>query len=237
MPRTWWLHRIQGMGGISQWVVILFRFVLLNIFLKVAAVFRGKVSMKDVEEQMQNVQNKNSAYFVEWIPNNVLTAQCDIAPQGLKMAVTFLGNSTAIQELFRRVGDQFTAMFKRKAFLHWYTQEGMDEMEVKPWLWSCHEIHPLLVHWSWVEHARSHCRVSTISRRYVSLLLSSFASLDLIPLVLRKRLSMKKNSLRKKQRDPVCLIPVDCSLSIHDTFITHMSLMFSFQIMFSSWIS
>ena len=102
-------------------------------YLTVAAVFRGKVSMKEVEEQMQNVQNKNSAYFVEWIPNNVLTAQCDIAPRGLKMAVTFLGNSTAIQELFRRVSDQFTAMFKRKAFLHWYTQEGMDEMEVCTW--------------------------------------------------------------------------------------------------------
>ncbi|KAI9450037.1 Tubulin/FtsZ, GTPase domain-containing protein [Lactarius psammicola] len=98
-------------------------------YLTVAAVFRGKVSMKEVEEQMQNVQNKNSAYFVEWIPNNVLTAQCDIPPRGLKMAVTFLGNSTAIQELFRRVSEQFTAMFKRKAFLHWYTQEGMDEME------------------------------------------------------------------------------------------------------------
>ncbi|KAF5347803.1 hypothetical protein D9756_010271 [Leucocoprinus leucothites] len=98
-------------------------------YLTVAAVFRGKVAMKDVEEQMQNVQNKNSAYFVEWIPNNVLTAQCDIPPRGLKMAVTFLGNSTAIQELFKRVSDQFTAMFKRKAFLHWYTQEGMDEME------------------------------------------------------------------------------------------------------------
>jgi tubulin beta len=98
-------------------------------YLTVAAVFRGKVSMKEVEEQMQNVQNKNSAYFVEWIPNNVLTAQCDIPPRGLKMAVTFLGNSTAIQELFKRVSDQFTAMFKRKAFLHWYTQEGMDEME------------------------------------------------------------------------------------------------------------
>ncbi|TDL20494.1 tubulin C-terminal domain-like protein [Rickenella mellea] len=42
---------------------------------------------------------------------------------------TFLGNSTAIQELFERVSDQFSAMFKRKAFLHWYTQEGMDEME------------------------------------------------------------------------------------------------------------
>ena len=80
---------------------------------------------------MQNVQKKNSAYFVEWIPNNVLTAQCDIPPRGCKMAVTFLANSTAIQELFQRVNQQFSAMFKRKAFLHWYTQEGMDEMEVR----------------------------------------------------------------------------------------------------------
>uniref|UniRef100_A0A4W6C6Y5 Tubulin beta chain n=1 Tax=Lates calcarifer TaxID=8187 RepID=A0A4W6C6Y5_LATCA len=45
------------------------------------------------------------------------------------MAVTFIGNSTAIQELFKRISEQFTAMFRRKAFLHWYTGEGMDEME------------------------------------------------------------------------------------------------------------
>ncbi|XP_060718429.1 tubulin beta-4B chain-like isoform X4 [Tachysurus vachellii] len=47
----------------------------------------------------------------------------------LKMAATFIGNSTAIQELFKRMSEQFTAMFRRKAFLHWYTGEGMDEME------------------------------------------------------------------------------------------------------------
>ncbi|PON35033.1 beta-tubulin [Trema orientale] len=34
-----------------------------------------------------------------------------------------------IMEMFRRVSEQFTAMFRRKAFLHWYTGEGMDEME------------------------------------------------------------------------------------------------------------
>ncbi len=39
-----------------------------------------------------------------------------------------VGNSTAIQELFKRISEQFTAMFRRKAFLHWYTGEGMDEM-------------------------------------------------------------------------------------------------------------
>ena len=47
------------------------------------------------------------------------------------MSTTFVGNSTAIQlfQLFKRVGEQFTAMLRRKAFLHWYTGEGMDEME------------------------------------------------------------------------------------------------------------
>ncbi|KAL3309174.1 hypothetical protein Ciccas_012279 [Cichlidogyrus casuarinus] len=98
-------------------------------YLTVAAMFRGRMSMKEVDEQMLNVQNKNSSYFVEWIPNNVKTAVCDIPPRGLKVSVTFVGNSTAIQDLFKRISDQFMSMFRRKAFLHWYTSEGMDEME------------------------------------------------------------------------------------------------------------
>uniref|UniRef100_A0A8C5WLA5 Tubulin beta chain n=1 Tax=Leptobrachium leishanense TaxID=445787 RepID=A0A8C5WLA5_9ANUR len=98
-------------------------------YLTVAAVFQGCMSMKEVDEQMLNVQNKNSSYFVEWIPNNVKSAVCVIPPRGLKMAATFIGNNTAIQELFKRISEQFTAMFQRKAFLHWYTGEGMDEME------------------------------------------------------------------------------------------------------------
>ncbi|KAF9592144.1 hypothetical protein IFM89_012573 [Coptis chinensis] len=54
---------------------------------------------------------------------------CSDIKLGLSMASTFIGNSTSIQEMFRRVSEQFTAMFRRKAFLHWYTGEGMDEME------------------------------------------------------------------------------------------------------------
>merc|ERR1712025_434095 len=87
-------------------------------YLTASALFRGKMSTKEVDEQMVNVQNKNSSYFVEWIPNNIKSSVCDVPPANLKMAVTFLGNSTSIMEMFRR-----------KAFLHWYTGEGMDEME------------------------------------------------------------------------------------------------------------
>eukprot|EP00484_Ammonia_sp_Unknown_P012133 CAMPEP_0197076684 /NCGR_PEP_ID=MMETSP1384-20130603/212240_1 /TAXON_ID=29189 /ORGANISM="Ammonia sp." /LENGTH=636 /DNA_ID=CAMNT_0042515543 /DNA_START=89 /DNA_END=1999 /DNA_ORIENTATION=+ len=98
-------------------------------YLTASAMFRGRMSTKEVDEQMLGVQNKNASYFVEWIPNNIKSSVCDIPPRGLKMSATFIGNTTAIQDMFKRVAEQFTAMFRRKAFLHWYTGEGMDEME------------------------------------------------------------------------------------------------------------
>jgi len=69
-------------------------------YLTASAVFRGRMSTKEVDEQMLNVQNKNSSYFVEWIPNNIKTSICDIPPKGLKMSATFIGNNTAIQVTF-----------------------------------------------------------------------------------------------------------------------------------------
>jgi tubulin beta len=87
------------------------------------------MSTKEVDEQMLNVQSRNSSYFVEWIPNNVKSSVCNIPPKGLTMSSTFIGNSTAIQKMFNRISEQFKSMFRRKAFLHWYTGEGMDEME------------------------------------------------------------------------------------------------------------
>ena len=90
-------------------------------YLTASAMFRGKMSTKEVDDQMLSIQNKQSSYFVEWIPNNIKSSVCDIAPKGQKMSVTFVGNSTSIQDLFKRVSEQFTAMFRRKAFLHWYS--------------------------------------------------------------------------------------------------------------------
>lgn len=75
------------------------------------------------------IQNKNSPYFVEWIPNNIKTAICDIAPRGLNMCATSLSNTTAIQEPFKKLSNLFETMFKKKAYLHWYTTEGMEESD------------------------------------------------------------------------------------------------------------
>jgi len=98
-------------------------------FLTAAAMFRGKVPTQEIDDQILNIKNKNTNYFVEWIPHNIKSSVCDIPPRDLKMSATFIGNSTSIQEMFKRVLEQFSVMFRRKAFLHWYTGEGMDEVE------------------------------------------------------------------------------------------------------------
>lgn len=98
-------------------------------YLTISTIFRGKVSMKEVEDAIASARTKYSPYFVEWIPNNVQTSVCNVPPKGLSTSATFIANSTAVHELFSRTSDQFSLMFKRKAFLHWYTNEGMEAAE------------------------------------------------------------------------------------------------------------
>ena len=45
-------------------------------YLTVAAIFRGRMSMKEVDEQMLNIQNKNSSYFVEVCLHYFITFSC-----------------------------------------------------------------------------------------------------------------------------------------------------------------
>jgi len=98
-------------------------------YLTASAMFRGKVSTKDVDDQMSKIQSKGADMFVEWIPNNIKYSVCDVPPVGTDIAATFVGNSTAIQDVFKRISNQFSVMFKKKAFVHWYVTEGMDEAE------------------------------------------------------------------------------------------------------------
>ena len=87
-------------------------------YLTFASIFRGKLSMKEVEESLAKHQRAHANNFVEWLPSSAKIAVCDIPPRNLQMSCTFIGNSTCIQELFRRVMDQYSALFRRKAYPH-----------------------------------------------------------------------------------------------------------------------
>jgi len=98
-------------------------------YLTAATIFRGKVSSREAEYAVGDLQKKNSSTFVEWIPDNVSVSLCSVPPVGQVRSGTCLANSTAVQEVFTRNLTQFVAMYKRRAYLHWYIGEGMDEME------------------------------------------------------------------------------------------------------------
>ena len=85
--------------------------------------------MREIDDQVRELQNKNSSYFVEWIPHNAKVSSCNVPPKGYKLTATFIANNTAMQDVFRRIRDQYIKMFRRKAFVHWYTMEGLEELQ------------------------------------------------------------------------------------------------------------
>eukprot|EP01129_Flabellula_baltica_P004538 TRINITY_DN1585_c0_g1_i1.p1 TRINITY_DN1585_c0_g1~~TRINITY_DN1585_c0_g1_i1.p1 ORF type:complete len:481 (-),score=139.57 TRINITY_DN1585_c0_g1_i1:311-1753(-) len=98
-------------------------------YLTASVLFRGHVSTKEVDDQMLKMKDKHSPFFVEWIPNNIKSSVCNVPALGLDMSATFIANSTSIKSMFQRVSSQFSLMFKKKAFVHWFTDEGMEEIE------------------------------------------------------------------------------------------------------------
>merc|ERR1719245_1163130 len=81
-------------------------------------IYRGKLSTEETDQNVNKVQTDKAETFVEWIPNNIKSAVIDTPPVDALMSATFVTNTTALN-----------SMYKRKAFLHWYKGEGMDEME------------------------------------------------------------------------------------------------------------
>ncbi len=94
-------------------------------YLTVAGIFRVVACpTKEIDEQMLAIQQKNSNYFVDWIPHNVKVVICDIPPQGLKWASTSSETTPPSRRYSSALESQFALMFRRKAFLHWYTGGG-----------------------------------------------------------------------------------------------------------------
>jgi len=98
-------------------------------YMTASLLFRGAMSTQEVDENVEKRQSANSEDFVEWIPNNMKTSVVTEPPKDVKQSCTFVANTTALKGIFQRLATQFGAMYKRKAFLHWYKGEGMDEME------------------------------------------------------------------------------------------------------------
>jgi len=106
-------------------------------YMAVCLMYRGDVTPKDVSASIAQIKTKKSIQFVEWCPTGF---KCGInyqpptaVPAGdlakVNRAVCMLSNTTAIAEIFSRIDAKFDLMYGKRAFVHWYVGEGMEEGE------------------------------------------------------------------------------------------------------------
>ena len=99
--------------------------------------YRGDVVPKDVNASVATVKTKRTIQFVDWSPTGF---KCGInyqpptvVPGGdlakVMRACCMISNSTAIAEVFSRIDHKFDLMYSKRAFVHWYVGEGMEEGE------------------------------------------------------------------------------------------------------------
>ncbi|KAM3725364.1 Tubulin beta-1 chain [Dirofilaria immitis] len=95
-------------------------------YLAASAVFRGPISMEDLESEMSDVRMTMTP---KDIPKNIKLAIRDIPTRRTKNSAISLFNTTAIREIFSNIRTKYEAIFHRKKNLHWYESEGMSEAE------------------------------------------------------------------------------------------------------------
>merc|ERR1719313_1068793 len=99
--------------------------------------YRGDVVPKDVNASVATIKTKRTVQFVDWCPTGF---KCGInyqpptvVPGGdlakVMRACCMISNSTAIAEVFSRIDHKFDLMYSKRAFVHWYVGEGMEEGE------------------------------------------------------------------------------------------------------------
>jgi len=92
---------------------------------------------KDVNAAVATIKTKRTIQFVDWCPTGF---KCGInyqpptvVPGGdlakVQRVVCMISNSTSVAEVFSRIDNKFDLMYAKRAFVHWYVSEGMEEGE------------------------------------------------------------------------------------------------------------
>jgi tubulin alpha len=106
-------------------------------YMATCLMYRGDVVAKDVNDATSSIKTKSNVQFVDWVPtgfkHGITNQRAFVVPGGelaeTQRSVCMLANSTAISEVFSRIDRKFDLMFAKRAFVHWYVGEGMEEGE------------------------------------------------------------------------------------------------------------
>merc|ERR1712093_899852 len=106
-------------------------------YMACALLYRGDVVPKDTHAAVATLKTKRTIQFVDWCPTGFKLGICyqppQMVPNGdlakVNRAVCMLSNTTAIAEAWSALSHKFDLMYSKRAFVHWYVGEGMEEGE------------------------------------------------------------------------------------------------------------
>mmetsp|Transcript_8918 Transcript_8918/g.23912 ORF Transcript_8918/g.23912 Transcript_8918/m.23912 type:complete len:547 (-) Transcript_8918:28-1668(-) len=108
--------------------------ILRARFLASWASWRGKSwNSQEIDEVHYWLQKDGSRYdkfFPDWIPNAIGSSICSQPHCDKGECVTFVTNSTAIHEVFDRIQQNWQRMFKQKAYMHVFEQDGISREDM-----------------------------------------------------------------------------------------------------------
>ncbi|CAI2349166.1 unnamed protein product [Caenorhabditis sp. 36 PRJEB53466] len=106
-------------------------------YMAVCLLYRGDVVPNDVSAAIKSIKTQRTVQFVDWSPTGFKVGlnyqPPTVIPGGdmakVPRAVCMLSNTTAIAEAWQRLDYKFDLMYAKRAFVHWYVGEGMEEGE------------------------------------------------------------------------------------------------------------
>ena len=106
-------------------------------YMSCCLLYRGDVAPNDVSSAISSLKTKRSIQFVDWCPTGFKVGinyqPIANVPGGdlakTQRSVCMLSNTTAIGEAWARLDHKFDLMYAKRAFVHWYVGEGMEEGE------------------------------------------------------------------------------------------------------------
>jgi len=98
------------------------------ISLSCCVLSRGPLTLTDVHRGISSL--KNTLKFPSWNPDGFKIGMCGEGARDSIATVISLNNSTSVHWILDEIRSKFNILFKRRAHLHHYTDEGMDMEEI-----------------------------------------------------------------------------------------------------------
>lgn len=104
-------------------------------YMATCLMYRGDVRSKEVSSAVRHVKEKHYNKFVDWCPTGykigINFEPPHAVPGGdlakVHRALAMIANTTAISDIFGKINHKYDLMYAKRAFVHWYVGEGMEE--------------------------------------------------------------------------------------------------------------